>query len=480
MTAPRPTGEQQAIIDASQSGADLVIEAGAGTGKTSTLRLVAATQPRRRGLYVAYNKAIAADAKRSFPTSVTCATAHSLAFRAVGRRFAHRLNGPRMPARHTAKELGMTRPLAIPHVGLLAPQQVARLVMETITRFCHSDAAQVEPWHVPKPPGLDDPASVAVLREAVVPLARRAWADLSNPDGRLRFTHDCYLKLWQLSDPHPPADYVLLDEAQDANPVVAAIVDRQAHAQRILVGDRCQAIYGWRGAIDAMSRFHADHRLCLSQSFRFGSAIAAEANKWLGLLDAPLRLRGFNKITSTVGPVACPDAVLCRTNAEAVRQLLVAANAGRKVALVGGGSEIRRLAEAAISLRAGAGTDHPELFVFRTWGEVQEYVEQDASGSDLKVFVQLIDTYGPEVVVDIVDRLSAEEAAETVVSTAHKAKGREWPTVRIASDFPEPRRSQNGQPAQVPRADAMLAYVAVTRARHTLDPQGLAWVEAWL
>jgi superfamily I DNA/RNA helicase len=254
-------GEQQAIIDASQSGADLVIEAGAGTGKTSTLRLVAATQPRRRGLYVAYNKAIATDAKRSFPTSVTCATAHSLAFRAVGRRFAHRLNGPRMPARQTAKELDITRPLAIPHVGLLAPQQVARLVMETITRFCHSEAAHVEPWHVPKTPGLDDPPTIAVLREALVPLARRAWADLSNPDGRLRFTHDCYLKLWQLSDPHLPADYVLLDEAQDANPVVAAIVDRQHHAQRILVGDRCQAIYGWRGAIDAMSRFHADHRL---------------------------------------------------------------------------------------------------------------------------------------------------------------------------------------------------------------------------
>jgi superfamily I DNA/RNA helicase len=151
-TAPTPTGEQQAIIDACQRGGNLVIEAGAGTGKTSTLRLVAATQPRRRGLYVAYNKATATDAKRSFPASVTCATAHSLAFRTVGRRFAHRLNGPRMPARQTAKELGITRPLAIPHVGLLAPQQAARLVMETITRFCHSDAAEVEPWHVPKDP----------------------------------------------------------------------------------------------------------------------------------------------------------------------------------------------------------------------------------------------------------------------------------------------------------------------------------------
>ena len=90
-TAPTPTGEQQAIIDACQRGGNLVIEAGAGTGKTSTLRLVAATQPRRRGLYVAYNKATATDAKRSFPASVTCATAHSLAFRTVGRRFAHRL-----------------------------------------------------------------------------------------------------------------------------------------------------------------------------------------------------------------------------------------------------------------------------------------------------------------------------------------------------------------------------------------------------
>ena len=66
-TAPTPTGEQQAIIDACQRGGNLVIEAGAGTGKTSTLRLVATTQPRRRGLYVAYNKATAIDANAPSP-----------------------------------------------------------------------------------------------------------------------------------------------------------------------------------------------------------------------------------------------------------------------------------------------------------------------------------------------------------------------------------------------------------------------------
>jgi superfamily I DNA/RNA helicase len=480
MPAPTPTREQQAIIDAYQAGANLVIEAGAGTGKTSTLKMVAAATPRRRGLYIAYNKAIATDAKRTFPTQVTCATAHALAFRAVGRRFAHRLNGPRLPARETARALEISQPLRLGPDRLLAPQQTARIVMETVSRFCHSAAAQVEPRHVAAVPGLDDPATLAVLGEVVTPLARRAWDDLTRTDGRLRFTHDCYLKMWQLSGPTLPADYVLLDEAQDANPVVAAMVDRQAHAQRILVGDRCQAIYGWRGAIDAMSRFDADQRLCLSQSFRFGPAIAAEANKWLGLLAAPLRLRGFGRINSAVEPLTGPDAVLCRTNAEAVRQLLVAADTGRRGALVGGGADIRRLAEAAITLRAGLGTDHPELFVFRTWGEVQEYVEQDASGSDLKVFVGLIDTYGPEVVIDIVDRLSSEDTADVVVSTAHKAKGREWPTVRIATNFHPPHADSDGQqPPAVPRADAMLAYVAVTRARLVLDREGLAWVDDW-
>ncbi len=472
----KPTAEQQAIIDAYLATHNLVIEAGAGTGKTSTLRLLSNAAPRRRGIYVAYNRAIADDAKRTFPPNVTCATAHSFAFRTVGRQFAHRLRGPRMPARQIAKTLGITQPVRIDAGRILAPQQAARLVMDTVARFCHSAAAEVSPRHVPKLPGLDDPAAVATLRAVIVPLAGRAWEDLSNRDGSLRFTHDHYLKMWQLSDPRFPADFVLLDEAQDANPVVQDVVDRQHHAQRILVGDRCQAIYGWRGAVDAMATFNADQRLALSQSFRFGPPIADQANKWLQVLEAPLRLRGSDQITSKVAPLARPDAVLCRTNAEAVSQLMAAAEQGQRAALVGGGADIRRLAEAATTLRAGLGTDHPELFAFRSWDEVKEYVAQDASGSDLKTFVQLIDSYGPDVVIEVMDRLVPEQAAQVVVSTAHKAKGREWPSVRIASDFHQPK----GEDTPIPQAEAMLAYVAVTRARLALDPDGLAWVDRWL
>lgn len=96
MSAGRtPTAEQSAIVKAFGTGRNLAIEAGAGTGKTSTLKMLAAAAPRRRGVYVAYNKAIASDAQREFPDSVKCATAHSLAYGAVGRLYRGRLNGPR-------------------------------------------------------------------------------------------------------------------------------------------------------------------------------------------------------------------------------------------------------------------------------------------------------------------------------------------------------------------------------------------------
>lgn len=474
-----PTAEQTAIIDACVAGQHLVIEAGAGTGKTSTLKLAARRMP-GAGVYVAYNAAIAREAKASFPSSVTCSTAHSLAFRAVGVRYKHRLNGPRMKAQETARILRINEPVRLSDLIVLSSQQLARIAIATVNRYCQSAADTVQSHHVPPVTGVGD-AEHAVLQEAIVPLAARAWEDLQAQRGQLAFQHDHYLKMWQLTRPRLSADYVLFDEAQDANPVIAAVVQDQHHAQRIAVGDSCQQLYAWRGAVDALATWNADQRLLLSQSWRFGPAVAEEANKWLGLLRARLRLTGTPTTASTVGGLAAADAVLCRTNAEAVAQAMAAMNAGRKAALVGGGDTIRRLAKAAITLQAGRGTDHPELFVFRTWGEVQDYVQHDDAGADLRVFVTLIDTYGPETVIDAVDRLVGEDQADLVISTAHKAKGREWPVVRIAGDFPEPKpHPDTGERGDVSRTDAMLAYVAVTRARQHLDPGGLSWIDRYL
>lgn len=79
-------------------------------------------------------------------------------------------------------------------------------------------------------------------------------------------------------------------------------------------------------------------------------------------------------------------------------------------------------------------------------------------------------------------RLDPESTADVTVSTAHKSKGREWASVKIADDFTPPRdtdqKDDHGQPVPGPvdEAEARLAYVAVTRARQRLDLGGLSWI----
>lgn len=481
MTAKTPTGEQAAAIEAFRSGTDMVMEAGAGTGKSSTLRMMAESAPGLKCLYVAYNKAIQMDAAVTFPRNVTCKTAHALAYAAVGRQFAVRLNGGRMPARRVALALHINEAVNLGD-RLIQPAQLARLVNDTVRRYCLSADAEIGPWHVPVVNGLNSPEATQVVRDVVLPYARKAWhTDLTRKDGQLPFSHDVYLKIWQLSGPRLDYDVVMLDEAQDSSPVVAAVVNAQEHAQRCLVGDENQAIYGWRLAVNAMRDF-GGKRLRLTKSFRFGPAVADEANKWLTVLCSPLRLTGFERLNSAVAAVPDPDAILCRTNAEAVAHVMGALRDGRRPALVGGGTDIRRLAEAAASLKAGVGTDHPELFAFGSWAEVQEYAENDSAGSDLKVLVRLVDEHGTDKIIAAMDQLVTENRADLIVSTAHKAKGREWDTVRIAGDFREPRQDPE-RPDELPPiepAEAMLSYVAVTRAKLTLDRAGVAWVDKYV
>jgi superfamily I DNA/RNA helicase len=97
-------------------------------------------------------------------------------------------------------------------------------------------------------------------------------------------------------------------------------------------------------------------------------------------------------------------------------------------------------------------------------------------------FVDLVDKHGPDALLAAVNQLANEHHADVTVSTAHKAKGREWANVKIAGDFTPPkdsdRKDDNGQPVPGPigDAEARLAYVAVTRTRHRLDLGGLSWI----
>lgn len=106
-----PTDEQQAAADAFHAGEHLALQAGAGTGKTTTLAQLARAT-RRRGRYLAYNRAIAQDASARFPPTVSCKTAHALAYAAIGHRYTHRLNSPAAPPGRPATPSASPKPSA--------------------------------------------------------------------------------------------------------------------------------------------------------------------------------------------------------------------------------------------------------------------------------------------------------------------------------------------------------------------------------
>ncbi|MFD4973758.1 UvrD-helicase domain-containing protein [Streptomyces sp. NPDC058424] len=479
-----PTDEQAAALEAFGESDHLVIQAGAGTGKTSTLAFLAEQMTARRGRYLAFNRAIALDAAARFPATVQCKTAHSLAYAALGYRFRDRLNSPRRPGWKVGQDLGLNSATRIHRCDLM-PATLSNAVLRTVTRYCQSADTELAHHHVPRLRGMDSDEAHAELADLLLPYATKAWGDLQSPNaGAVRFEHDHYLKMWALTEPVLHGDFLLLDEAQDTTPVLEQVVLAQKdRTQIVMVGDSAQAIYGWRGARDVMTGFAGRH-LTLTRSFRFGPELATDANRWLALSGAPIQLTGSPHITTTIGARAgTPDAVLCRTNIGAVSEIFTLLDAGMATALVGGGDALRALAQAARDLIGGWRTHHPELLLFTTWTALRDYAELDPAGADLQPFANLVDEHGPNAILHAVDRLVPEEQANVTVSTAHKAKGREWAHVRIATDFTPPPDTDDvdssGRPVPGPvkESEARLAYVAVTRARHHLNPEGLAWID---
>lgn len=474
----KPTDEQEAAVELFVSGKNLAIEAGAGTGKTSTLQLISEAT-KNKGKYLAFNKAIVVDSSRKMPGNIECKTAHSLAFgQVVGKnpKYKERLNAPRQRLEEVVRIL-RCRDFGV-SVGegekIINDVRIAAIVNSTIYNFCCSADREITARHVPYIDGIDDPETYFnnnLLSHYVAPIAQRAWEDIVNPNGLLQFKHEHYLKIFQLSNPKIYADFILFDEAQDANPVMLDIVTQQKNAQLVFVGDSNQQIYEFTGAVNAMGMLPKSNRTFLTKSFRFGPAIAEAANHILGMIDTDMQIIGYEAIDSSIGTVGNPDCILVRTNAGAIGSIISELMTDKKVAYVGNVDEIINFVKACQTLQAGKKTMHPELMCFDSWDELVQYAAMTEDKS-LELMIRLINQYTAATIVDSFKRLVNEKNAEVVISTAHKSKGREWNNVIIGGDFPE-------EMAQTSDSEKRLMYVAVTRAQRLLDVSNVDIFESY-
>lgn len=474
----QPTDEQDAILDGFAAKHHLAVTALAGTGKTSTLRMCGEIARRQQGVYLAFNRAIADEATDSFPIRVTARTAHSFAYRAFGHQFQHRLNGHRMPPWEVAKRLNI-EPLILED-RVLTPTKLASLTREMINRFCYTSDPYVELSHVPYVRGLEerfDPEMPGVLTAAdqhgalaewLLPYAVEYWQDIKDTGGQFRFEHDHYLKLWALTHPLLPGDFILADEAQDLNGVLIGLIQDQTEMQKVIVGDAYQQIYAWRGSVNAMDMFEVHQTLPLTQSWRFGPEIAGAANVFLAQLGSDLELRGNPDKTSAITRTI-PDAVLCRTNAGGLEMVISALEQGRKVHFAGNRpKEMLSFFTAVEQMKQGRITTHPDLQAFGRWQEVVDYV-RTTNDPEFTLLVGLVERYGVDALLKALGALVPPERADLTISTAHSAKGLEWPNVQLGGDF-DPEPEEGKLPRPITPAEIRLRYVAVTRAKDELDP----------
>lgn len=470
------TDEQSAVISTTIKGCDCVlINAYAGAGKTFTLQMLAESQPNKHILYVCFNRETALQAKKRFPKNVDCKTIHSLAFLLSGGIYR--------------EKIGHLRSLDIMKWLDLSSSYLAVLAIQGVEKYLISSDEDIGCAHMP----LEAEMCNLDLDE-LTGLSKRIWALMQDKSSPIPMTHDGYLKVWAKARPTLAAyDLILLDEAQDTNPVTLDVITRQRfHGSTglVFVGDTHQSIYGFRGAVNAMDNLHeiSTFNFALTKSFRFNSEIAGYASAILNKLKGdPVCIKGEGPSLSPAG-----DRVLIgRTNAEIIALSLQSCEIGNKVHFAGTDSRDNwdpygpydlqtPLDIFSLKMKCKNEIKSPYIRAFTSYEQLVEHARgiENGVGADPELAnqISLVETLGsdlPDSIGKLRESSASPEDAAISFSTSHRSKGKEWKNVEILDDFIETNAISANEIASIKESAKLveeinLIYVALTRARQNI------------
>jgi superfamily I DNA/RNA helicase len=472
------TDEQQALVDHPfKKNGVLVVQAYAGTGKTSTLYSFAGARPDHKMLYLAFNKSMAMEAQSKFRDlrHVTAQTLHSVAYKAIGHNYKDRLTGALPP------ELIQTAAtFFLPKVHKYVASGVLN---EYFGRFLGSAAATPEAFfrsfdEVTLDELDDQDVPVNALLDALVEI----WQGVikgKTKTGDYPMLHNAYLKMFQIAGQELPYDYILVDEAQDVTDCMIDLVIRQ-NVNRIFIGDSYQQIYGWNGAVDSLKKLSdagADS-LYLTRSFRCPDDVAECADQVLRLVKAPKTFKGNG--TESDDESDSPSAFLGRANGSVFVDAYEHAKEGQKLHFLGGfqGYNFEILKTLAY-LQSGKPYKirDEHLRGFEDFEDLSAYAEK--SDQMLMARCKIVKRHRMSV-IKMYETIRAHEVddkndAARFYATAHKAKGAEWDNVYLGDDFldvpgktEQARVIKKGEFLPVRREEINLLYVAITRAKRAL------------
>lgn len=475
-----PSKYQEAIYDWIKDKAEvrgrtnLVIEAVAGSGKTSSLLEALQFIPEDdKAVFCAFNKHIANELGGRAPNHVKVATIHSLGFHAICQSF------DKKPTVDDKKVSNIINELFdrdnIPNKDRIILYDVLRRIVSLVK------ATLSPPTNVKRMEELCDRYGIETngsfnqafpyINEIIKKC--RAYKSVIDFDDMIYLPIKLKLKIEKY-------DWVFVDEAQDLNACQMRMIKRMVNktGRIICVGDRFQSIYGFRGAdteaIPKLIETLKAEQLPLSICYRCGKEIVKYAQQIVPHIewydDAPLGEVLDMGLDKVIQEAVTEDMLLCRINAPLVPVAYKFIKAGKKVVIRG-----RDIGKGIINLiEKLGGSTIEELLV-----KVQEYEDREcqklmranksteAIEDKCKTLVALTeDIHSITELKAKIEDIFSDDIQGIVLSSIHRSKGLESDNVYILKPelIPFPKATTPEQLQQ----EKNLEYVMVTRAKKRL------------
>lgn len=429
------TNEQKRLTESKSESEYKIVQAYAGSGKTTSLYNLCLNNPEKRIIYLAFNKSIETSAKNgnmgSLP-NVDIYTFHSYVLEVLTRN-----NDFEVVNDYSITDLREYLNMDDDDTS----RMFLKWIRNYINKFFQSSSSHPSQMY----------------SNSMVNNLTRLWELIRT--FQIPLTHDGYLKLFDTMKMKMTNkdgymyDMILLDEAQDSSECMLRILRRQK-CIKVLIGDTYQQIYIFRGAVDPFSRIKESNKIEyeyyeLNTTFRFGPDVADLSTRFLRkfMNNNNITIKSDNiydtRIFSwrNVSFRSKPHTVLFFTNmglfeyANSLAQEGISFNILQNEIDYGEEAQIVR---DLLNLKNGILDEivTQELKDFKTFREVERYM----TDYDVKIWLRRIEWLNLYD-IDLVRHYTninnyLDPSSNILLSTVHKSKGLEFDVVKLANDFP--------------------------------------------
>ena len=493
-----PTAQQQTFLSAlTDSTSHLALVARAGCGKTSTILLgvdaLMKQFPRAEVLVCAFNKSIADEVGGKLKAAghvnwkqVQASTLHSLGWGLV--RFAYKLSNDAIDDKKVRKLIERRNDETYTEYAGQIEALVRYGKQAGVGFFPDLPIDSVDVWaqmadHFDVN-GFDDTS----VMDTVIACTQTIYRDSLQQTEVVDFDDMILFPLVKNIRVKFGKDFIFLDEAQDLSRSRQALARKflkYGTGRMIVVGDDRQAIYGFTGAdAAALDNLISSLRatvLPLTVTWRCPKAVVRLAQSIVpDIMAAPEAPEGLVEYLTELPATILPtDAILCRNTAPLIEiaYLLIRAGTPCKVEGRAIGDGLKQLANRwkvkSIDALLNRLDAYQEREVQKAMAKDQEQKAEQVIDKceTIRVICRACISKGQTTVRDVVafiDGLFSDDVkGVTTLATYHRSKGREWQRVMLVRHnelCPSRAAKQQWQLDQ----EQNLAYVAFTRAQHTL------------